>query len=204
VEAEALYELLERDVVPAFYERSADGLPRRWITMMKASIGNLSHFFNTHRMVQEYTDRFYMPLVAHYQQLSLAKGARAKALAAWKRRVQQGWAQVRVEMGGAGAGADWPIGSEMQIKARVYLGSLTPEDVTVQVYMGRVNADGEIVEATATPMQVNLGESAAGNYAFEAGIVPGVHSGLHGYTVRVLPRHPDLTSPFLPGMILWA
>ena len=204
VEAEALYNLLERDVVPAFYERSADGLPRRWITMMKASIGNLSHFFNTHRMVQEYTDSFYMPAVARYKQLSVDGMAGARALAAWKRRVEQGWSQVRVTVDACGPNADLLLGHEMRVRAKVFLGSLTPDDVTVEVYTGRLNADGELVGARAWPMEVNLDQSSAGTYVFETGIVPKVHSGLHGYTVRVLPRHVDLTTPFLPGLIAWA
>jgi glycogen phosphorylase len=204
VEAEALYELLERDVVPAFYERSADGLPRRWIAMMKASIGHLSHFFNTHRMVQEYTDRFYMRAVTRYQQLTGTQSAGARALAAWKRRVQMGWPQVRIEAGGCTVIPDLPLGGELQIKARVQLGSLTPEDVSVEVYLGRVNADGDIVEAVAVRMDVNVGESTVGSYVFQANLKLSGQSGQHGYTVRVIPNHPDLTSPFLPGMIVWA
>jgi starch phosphorylase len=204
VEAEALYNLLERDVVPAFYERSADGLPRRWIAMMKASIGNLSVFFNTHRMVQEYTDNFYMPAVTRYKQLSVDGMARARALAAWKRRVEQGWSQVRVTVDGCGPNTDLLLGHELRIRAKVFLGSLTPDDVTVEVYTGRLNADGDLVDARAWPMEVNLDQSSAGTYVFETGIVPKRHSGLHGYTVRVLPRHVDLTTPILPGLIAWA
>jgi glycogen phosphorylase len=204
VEAEALYELLERDVVPAFYERSADGLPRRWIGMMKASIGNLSHFFNTHRMVQEYTDRFYMRAVKRYQQLTATQSAGARALAAWKRRVQLGWPQVRIETSGCTPIPDLLLGGTLQIRAQVQLGSLTPGDVCVEVYLGRVNADGDIVEAQAVPMVANLDESRAGNYVFQANIKPSGQSGRHGYTVRVIPFHPDLPSSFLPGMIVWA
>ena len=204
VEAEALYNLLERDVVPAFYERSVDGLPRRWIGMMKASIGNLCQFFNTHRMVQEYADRFYLPAVGHYKQLSVDSMAGARALAAWKRRVQQGWPQVRVTVETCGPDTDLLLGHELRVRAKVFLGSLTADDVTVEVYTGRINADGELVAAQAWPMEVNPGQSSAGTYMFETGIVPKVHSGLHGYTVRVLPRHADLATPFLPGLIAWA
>ena len=82
VEAEALYDLLEHDVIPTFYERGANNLPRRWISRMKASIGILSPFFNTHRMVQEYAERFYLPAATRYRQLTADGISGAKALAA--------------------------------------------------------------------------------------------------------------------------
>jgi starch phosphorylase len=203
VEAEALYDLLERDVVPAFYDRGADGLPRRWIARMKASIGNLCHFFNTHRMVREYTERFYLPAAGRYRQLTADEMARARALAAWKARVQEGWSQVRIEAVDTGPPTELQIGGAVQAQARIHLGNLTPDDVTVELYLGRVDADGEIVEAEATPMQP-VGPAEEGGYLFEVSAVPCRKSGLHGYTVRVLPHHPDLPTPFLPGLIVWA
>jgi len=203
VEAEALYDLLERDVVPAFYDRGANGLPRSWIARMKASIGKLCHFFNTHRMVREYTERFYLPAAARYRQLTADEIARARALAAWKARVQEGWSQIRIEAVDAGPPTELQIGGAVQAQARIHLGNLTPDDVMVELYLGRVDADGEIVEAEATPMQpVGLAEE--GSYLFEVSAVPCRKSGLHGYTVRVLSYHPDLPTPFLPGLIVWA
>jgi starch phosphorylase len=83
------------------------------------------------------------------------------------------------------------------------LGTLTPDDVKVELYLGRVDGAGELVEAEATPMQP-AGQGKASSYLFEASEVVCFSSGRHGYTVRVLPHHPDLTTPFLPGLIEWA
>ncbi|MFQ5855554.1 MAG: alpha-glucan family phosphorylase [Anaerolineae bacterium] len=203
VEAAALYDLLEQDVVPTFYDRGADGLPRRWITRMKASIGTLCYFFNTHRMVREYTERFYLPAAARYRRLTADEMAGAKALAAWKARVQENWPQVRVEAVETKPLTELQVGGAVHARARVHLGDLAPDDVTVELYLGRVDADGEIVEAEATPMQP-IGPDEEGGHLFEVSAVPCRKSGLHGYTVRVLPHHPDLTTLFLPGLILWA
>lgn len=203
VEVEALYDLLENDVTPTFYDRRSDGLPRRWIARMKASISALSPFFNTHRMVREYTERFYLPVASRYRQLTEDRLARAKALAAWKARLQEGWPQVRVTEVTSGELPQLLVGSQIQVQARVHLGALTPEDIRVELYLGRVDARGEIVGAGATPMQPTVGD-AEGYYFFETSSVPCRESGLHGYTVRVLPHHPDLTTPFLPGLIVWA
>ena len=203
VEAEALYDLLERDVIPTFYERGADGLPRQWIARMKASIGTLCHFFNTHRMVREYAERFYLPAAERSRQLAADDLARARALAAWRTRVGESWGQVCAEVLDAESLAELQVGDAMRVRARVQLGALTPEDVAVELYLGRVSASGEIVGAVATPLQF-VGPDGKGHHLYEAARVTCSQSGLHGYTVRVLPHHPDLTTPFLPGLIAWA
>ncbi len=202
VEAEALYDLLERDVVPTFYERSAGGLPRRWIARMKASIATLSPFFNTHRMVQEYTERFYLPAAASYRKLTADGMAGAKALATWKARVQTEWPHVRIEAIEAGLPAEVQVGGEIHARARVRLGALTPDDVMVELLVGRVNADGELVDVEVTPLKPTGAHQ--GLFVYEISAVPCRKSGLHGYTLRVLPHHPDLTTPFQPGLIVWA
>ncbi|MBI2941389.1 MAG: alpha-glucan family phosphorylase [Chloroflexi bacterium] len=203
VDADALYDLLEQDVVPTFYDRGADGLPRQWIARMKASLGTLCHLFNAHRMVREYTERYYVPAAARHRELAADSAARARALAAWRARVQAGWGQVRVVGADSLPLPELPVGSDILVRARVHLGALTPDDVAVELYIGRVDAKGEIAAATTTPMH-HLGQDREGLALFEANAVPCRTSGLHGYTVRVLPRHPDLTTPFVPGLITWA
>ncbi|MFL7808992.1 MAG: alpha-glucan family phosphorylase [Anaerolineae bacterium] len=203
VESEALYNLLERDVVPTFYDQGPDGLPRRWITLMKSSIGTLCHFFNTHRMVQQYTECFYLPAATRAQQLSAEGMQRARALAAWKARVLQNWARIQIRSVHAAWDDEVQVGDQLSIQVAVQLGELAPEDVVVEVYMGRVDVDGEIVDAEATAL-ASSGTDGEGNHLFEANAIPCQKSGLHGYTVRVLPHHPDLVTPFLPGLIVWA
>jgi starch phosphorylase len=94
MEAEALYELLERDIIPTFYDRGVDGLPRRWIAAMKASMSSLSPVYNTHRMVREYTQRFYLPMVEQTGHLTAEQMTRARTLAAWRKRVEAAWRRV--------------------------------------------------------------------------------------------------------------
>jgi starch phosphorylase len=203
VEAEALYDLLEGDVIPTFYDRGEDKLPRRWIERMKASIGNLCHFFNTHRMVREYTERFYLPAAERQMQLTADGMARARSLAAWKDRVRDQWSKVRVESVTADSLDVVQVNSEIQAQAEVSLGALTPDDVSVELYVGLVNADNEIVGARAIPM-LPVGDGCDGRYRFEVSSVACCRSGLHGFIVRALPRHPDLIASFLPGLIVWA
>jgi starch phosphorylase len=203
VEAEALYGLLEQEVVPAFYDRGSDGLPRRWIGRMRASIQTLCRTFTTHRMVGEYTERYYLHAAGHYAQLTADGLVRAKELAAWKARLQKNWSRIRVEEVGGATIKDIQVGGEFRVLAKVHLGALTPDEVAVELYMGHVDASGEITEAESTPMQA-AGPEGAGTYVYQASAVTLRGSGLYGYTLRVLPRHPDLTTPFLPGLIVWA
>ncbi len=200
-ESEALYDLLERDVVPTYYERRADDLPRRWIARMKASIASLCHFFNTHRMVQNYTETFYLPAHGRFRLLTAENAARARALAAWMVRIEKGWSQVRVEVPALPSGQEMQVGSRVHARARVALGELSPEDVLVELYVGRVNADGDIAGADTAPLQLAGGDRAG--YLYETNAAVCWKSGLHGYTVRAVPYHPDLATGFLPGLIAW-
>lgn len=203
VEADDLYDQLERDVIPTFYGSSADGLPREWIDRVKASVGTLSACFNTNRMVWEYAERFYLPAAARYGHLAADGLQCARALAAWKERVRGAWPQVRVMAVDGAQPSQLTMGSQVRVLAKLWAGELAPEDLRVELYLGAINADGEIARGRAVPMQVQRrGEDGSWLYAVET--EPGSQSGLFGYTVRVLPHHPDLVTPFLPGLITWA
>ncbi|MBN2391764.1 MAG: alpha-glucan family phosphorylase [Anaerolineae bacterium] len=202
VEAETLYDLLERDIIPMFYDRGRDNLPRRWIGHMKNSIGALSYVFNTNRMVAEYTNRFYMPSAKRYDLLTADDLARAKSLAAWKSRLYENWSQIRIKKVNGELPAEIKVGDKFIAQAEVYLGELAPEDVVVELYIGLVNPSGEIVKGRAVPMHV-IKHDKDGEYLFETN-TQCTMSGLHGYTVRVLPYHPDVVSSFLPGFVKWA
>jgi starch phosphorylase len=203
VEAEALYAILESDAVPLFFERGMQDLPREWVERMKSSIANICPTYNIHRMVQQYTERFYAPAAARQKVLVADDASGARALTQWKARVRDGWSAVRVETVKSDSAHDVRVGDELRVQATVQLGRLTPDDVAVQLYMGRVDSAGDLTVATGTPMQPTDAPG-DGGYTFEATGIVCSESGLHGYTVRVLPRHPGMVTPFLPGLITWA
>ena len=202
VEASAIYDLLERDVAPVFYERQSDGLPYRWISMMKSSIGNLCRFFNTHRMVREYTERFYLNADEQYRKLSADSGARAAALTAAIGRIRKAWPEIEVQIMDSGLPQEIPSGDTVCFQALVKTGSLSREDICVELYTGPLNANGEIYDPTIIPL-TPAGEK-NGGHIYETRVVPPYNSGGHGYTVRVLPYNEYLTNKFLPDLIRWA
>lgn len=202
VEAEALYELLERQIVPTFYERRADGMPPKWIASMKSSIARLCPEFNMHRMVKQYADGYYLVAHRRYQSLRAEDSVKAKELAAWLGKLESAWPSVRADSVKNDI-SEIRLGDQIVVAARVALHTLAPADVAVQVVMGLVDADGAIKNPVVIPMR-SSGRDSSGVDLFEAVVKPSTRTGLHGYSIRVLPHHPDLISPFLPELIAWA
>jgi starch phosphorylase len=203
VEAAALYDLLESDVVPCFYERAADGVPHQWIARMRASLSVLCHTYNTHRMVREYVERTYLPAAVRGRRLRQHDLDPARELAAWRARVTAAWPELWAAVLPGELPADLHVGDVVVTQARVYLGKLAPDDVRVEMYMGRVDANDEITDAEPDLMRAVASEG-GGVHLYEAKATRCRKSGLHGYTVRVLPHHAGLPTPFLPGLVTWA
>jgi starch phosphorylase len=203
IEAQTLYDLLEREVVPLFYERTADNLPRRWITQMKNSVRTLCPHFTTHRMVGQYTEEYYMPAAECYRRLTSDGQLVARSLAAWRARVEAAWPRVRIERVAEIGSGEIQVGTSWPIEATIVLGTLAPDDVTVELCLGPVDSGGNVTDAETTPMRL-VRSAHPGSYVYQADAPACRRSGLHGYTVRVLPCHPDLATPFVPGLIAWA
>ncbi|MBN1998379.1 alpha-glucan family phosphorylase [candidate division KSB1 bacterium] len=203
IEAEALYSLLEREVVPTYYDRSIDGLPRKWIAKMKKSIGTLSHFFNTHRMVGEYTEKYYIMGQKRCADMARNNYAAAKELAQWKEKISANWPKISIVDCCVGPEANFHVGEKFSVKACVQLGALAPQDVGVELYLGRIDSENNFIAARAIEMKAGTVRE-DGTIEYTAKDIKCIHSGQHGYTVRVLPRHKHLTEPFLPGFIVWA
>jgi len=202
VEAEALYDLLERDIIPTFYERGVDRIPRKWVDRMKASVGSLCHFVNTHRMVRDYVEGYYLKAHAQCRALEAENAGRARALAVAMERIRKEWHDVWIEKVEDGPPKVVPVASRMKVHVRAHLGALSPQEVIVELYVGRVDMNGDLMEGEAIAMQPE-GRHADGtyNYVVETSIL---RSGLHGFTARVRPSHPDMSVKFIPGLITWA
>jgi len=202
VEAEALYALLERDVVPTFYDRGVDRIPRRWVERMKDCVDSLCHFVNAHRMVRDYFEGYYAKAHAQYRALEANNAHRARELSAWMERIRKEWQDVWIARVDDGPAKTIPVALPMRVRAQVHLGRLSPQDVVVELYAGRVDMRGELFESNAVAMEVD-GQDSAGNYNYV--VETSVNrSGLHGFTARVRPNHPYMSVAFLPGLICWA
>jgi starch phosphorylase len=171
---------------------------------MKSSISTLCPTFNMQRMVKEYAAVFYLTANERFQQLTANGAERARALAAWTAHIHTHWNEVRIEAVDSLTEEDLQVGSRLQVRVRIQLGALSPGQVSVELYVGRIDADGELTDAHAIPMQLADKSPESGVWTFEAATVPCLRSGLHGYTVRIMPFHVDEPKTFLPDAILWA
>jgi starch phosphorylase len=202
VESRAIYDLIEQEIVPLFYNRSSDGLPRGWLRMMKRSMSTLSPVFSTGRMVAEYLTTCYLPSARRFLELTGDNLRRAHALADWRRGLVRNWSQVRVEGVEANGADPMHVGNELEVKVRVNLGSFSPDDVEVQLFHGRVDSFGEIPQPHTVTMSHNGAPQQGNSWVFR-GTISCRSSGQHGYAVRVLPRHKDLANPYEPGLVCW-
>jgi glycogen phosphorylase len=201
VEGRAIYDLLEKEIVPLFYDRGSDGIPRGWIACMKASMQSLCPVFSTDRMVQEYTDLFYVPAHEQMTQICADDLATARELAAWKERIHRLWHQVRIEEIDARLGEEVGVGSRIPVTARLSLGEIPVDEVSVDVYFGVLDSRGSIVGGEIIPLQHVNGEE-NGGHVFES-TIECRFSGRQGFLLRVMPNHRQLGPVYEPGLLLW-
>jgi starch phosphorylase len=201
VESNSLYELLEKEVAPIFYDRRQDTLPRKWIAMMKDCIREVTPVFNTNRMVGEYTDRFYMPSNNRYKALSDNDRKRAKDLAHWLENVRNCWNKIRIEEVSANGSKEHKVGEVLEVNVRLNLDCLKASDLAVQVFHGEVHGDEGIKQGDIIDLELVKQE---GSIAQFRGGIRLMSSGKMGFAVRVTPSHPDLIHPSLTGNIIWA
>ncbi len=209
VHANAIYELLEKEIVPLFYERSVvDDVPYKWVARMKTAMQNLTPIFNTKRMVTEYAEQLYFPTHQRWLKLNENEAKRSIALARWKRHIQEHWRNLWIEEKSANVTSatvqnlELGVGESTTVQAVVHTDVLFPHELAVQIYHGVLDTAGEIHNGNATLMEykADLGDGA---YLFE-GTLTLKQTGLHGYTVRALPYHEDLESLTELGLITWA
>lgn len=200
VESKALYEVLENEVIPLFYDLGSDSIPRRWITMIKKSMTKLSPVFNTNRMVREYTEKYYMKAYQNWKNLSADAFAKTKSLVHWKHNIRQNWRQVQIVNAGVQK-KEVEVGFALKVEAEIKLGALKPDDVIVQIFSGPLNTDFHITNQSLDNMAFT-GKVSDDHYMYE-GYIPCDESGLFGYSIRIMPYHPDMTDQFGLELMRW-
>ncbi|MBB2991985.1 starch phosphorylase [Mycolicibacterium iranicum] len=213
LEASALYDLLERAVAPKFYDRDEHGVPTRWVEMVRHTLQALGPKVLASRMVRDYTQKYYLPAAQSLREViepahsggaefAVPFGA-ARELAGYRRRVEQAWPQIKIAEVDSYGLPDVPLlGSELTLTAQVDLGGLSPDEVTVQAVLGRVDGGDALVDPASVPM-THTGTSDSGNEIFTA-TTPLPFAGSVGYTVRVLPHHRLLAADNELGLVTLA
>jgi starch phosphorylase len=201
LESRALYNILEKDITPIFYERGPDGIPRRWVAKMKSSMHKLCPMFNTHRMVSEYWDRFYLPAAERGAQLMEQGWENLRKLAKWREKVMYNWTNVAIKGIRLPELSEVVVGQAYAVETDIYLGELLPEDVLVEVYAGRVDPAGRFLDRFTQVMKPleSLGDRA---YRYRCEIMF-EEAGHFGVNVRITPNHPNPESRHAMGLAIW-
>jgi glycogen phosphorylase len=201
-ERTSLYSILERQIVPLFYKRDDDGVASDWLKKVKRSISRLAPKVESTRMLRDYVTGLYEPAAAHSEHLAADRYERSKALVRWRRHVERAWPSVAVTATGY---EDLPTdqGASYVVTAQVTLGDLEPDDVEVQLLYGEIDLDDDLRQ----PITLAMSEAGEGDhpgwrrYRHE---VEFDRAGNFGFTVRVVPSHPDVPNPAVFGRVAWA
>tara|TARA_R110000868_G_scaffold280573_1_gene540781 strand:- start:7887 stop:10439 length:2553 start_codon:yes stop_codon:yes gene_type:complete len=200
LEAAALYDLLEHQIAPRFYDRGPEGVPAKWVGDIRHTLATLSPALSADRMVREYVESYYLPAARAERAVSADGFGPAAELAAWKRRVRTAWpgvSVVHVESGGVESNPH--VGETLQVRATVALGELSADDVKVELISGRAQEGDELSDTSR--LALTLESAAPGEPSIWTGRVALERAGSFGYTVRVVPRHALLATPAELGVV---
>lgn len=200
IESRDLYDLLESDLLPMFYERGRDNLPREWIRWMKNSIRDTGKNFCTHRMLMDYYSQYYEPALENARIFEEGGYAQARDIGDYLGKLRASWGGITVESINSTALPVMNRGDEIEVSANLRLGGLDPSLLCVELYYGPLSSQGQITQPRRLEMEAT--GSRDGLYSYSTKLVCEL-SGQQGYAVRVLPKHKDLVHPYIPGLLTW-
>lgn len=192
-DAEELYRLLEHDVIPLFYQRDHEDLPRHWLQTMRRSMSQLTTRFSSNRMIQEYLDNLYLPAAACFSTRQENNGALARELMDWHKHLQQHWYEVHL-----GNLHLVPVNSGFAVEITIYLGAINPDTVCVQLI---ADPEGQHPAACVDLVLTQTLEGPIHAYIY-TGQIPGDRAA-RDYTARVIPAHPHARIPIENSLIAW-
>ena len=201
VESQALFNVLEEEVLPCFYDRKNGDIPVRWVKMMKASMKMGMGIFCSHRMVAEYNGRFYEPARDRLAELLADGASKAVSLAAHRTRLKSLWRNIRIDPPIQETEGPFRVGETLHMTTLVDLGDLAPEDVTVELFYGILQSADRLNSGQSKKMAM-LEAHGGGRYLYACDILCPM-SGRYGFTARALPAG-DAWARFEPGLIRWA
>ena len=176
----------------------------RWVDMLKLNMKVVCPFFNTNRMVQEYTDMLYATLIRKKRACKVDDYKKIRELVQWKDYMYKSWSQVKIKDVTSNLQETKnvvKVGSTIKVTVDTYLGDIKPSDVDLQVYCGPLDVDRQIVDGEV--ISLDFVEQVDGGICRFMGTMPAITSGQHGYSARIIPRNEQMITPFEMGLIEW-
>lgn len=204
-DVESIYYMLENIIAPLYFDRDKKGIPREWLKRVRESMITVAPQYSTNRMVQDYTNKFYINGDDRHTLLAGDRFERAKRNSEWKQKMKGAWPNIRIHARTADNGhkpSTIRVSDKVDIIAEVSLGPIKPDDVQVEIYVAQLNTSAEEINSGVISMRPE-GQNESGEYVYRGSLLES-DSGEYGYTVRVVPTHPDLVHPHELGLISWA
>jgi len=201
VESNALYDILEQDLIPLFYRVSPNGIPREWVKYMKESMKELCPEYSTNRMTFNYTVKYYLSSHFDFSSMNRNDFALAKECAKWKQKLRESWSRVKVLEVNGDDGNGHKVDDDYLVRVKVQLGDLTPEDVSVEIYCGPVN-ESRVIDDGA-PIKLEFLEGDGSGASIFTGKIPLKASGLFGYSARVRPCYEKYSAAQESAWLTW-
>ncbi|MCL2008513.1 MAG: alpha-glucan family phosphorylase, partial [Treponema sp.] len=202
IESKALYDLLEREIIPLFYQRGRDGLPREWIKMMKDCMRQIGQSMSSHRMLMDYSNYFYFPALKNYRRIVKEEYKESKALAGYLSKLRQEWDQLTITKIESNAKPVMQRGDFLTVNAYIEMGSLNPDEVLVELYHGSISTQSAAIRnAKRSEMKAVSKDGNTHRYQVK---IECDDTGNQGHTVRILPKHEALVHPYRCGFVKWA
>ncbi|GIX28077.1 MAG: alpha-glucan phosphorylase [Burkholderiales bacterium] len=200
-ESRTLYEILQDQVLPLYYQRGKQGYPVEWVKLAKRSIASILPRFNSVRMVGEYVQRFYAPAARQGAAYAENRFESARAIAAWKSRVRRAWPGVRLQRLDTGP-KRIQFGSRLTFKVVMHPNGLEPDDVVVELLIGRTSKADRLSEYERFRFRPEGAADDPNQYLYTLDLEPSLCGKLN-YMIRAYPCHPLLTHPLEMGMMVW-
>jgi len=201
IESSAIYDILEREAIPMFYERSRDGLPRKWIAKMKSSMCNIGRIYNSHRMVAEYSKKCYIPAAINHTKLTTDNLKLLKELTRWGENLTKNWETLKFAEIFADTTKSVNVGEKLTVTVKFDPGKVKPKDISVEVYYGAIDSEGNIMDGSYLVMEKV--DSSSENLLIYSGDIPCEVSGELGFAVRAVPYHSGIIRRYEPPLITW-
>ena len=202
LDAAALYDLLENELVPLYFERDADGVPQGWMERVQHCLETIPHVFDTARMVSEYLDRAYLPLGRAFEALDGGGRATLKSRAAEKKRLKEGFEALRVVGAQVSDLSRLQVGEVFEAQLEVDLGALAVDDVVAELVYGSADGDERLHDVNVTELEPRATND-SGHQVF-GGSAKLERSGGYAYGLRLRPRAGVEVSPALSQLAVWA
>ncbi len=201
-DSDSIYKTLENKIIPIFFNRPSEKEPsEEWMEIMKQSIITTGGKYSTARMLVDYTEKLYMPLINLYDK-NFSELEKAIEYSTWKKHIKTNWDNISIEQEENPENIKIDAGQSIEVRCKVTLPNLRKTDIRVEVYCGRISDDGRVEEVKVVPMELEKEEQEYNRYTYKAKVALS-SGGNYGYTFRVMPTHEMLLDSENLNLVKW-